>query len=83
MQLSVLEQRDLYDVWMLLQNSVGIDEALLAEKLREESLAAVKFPGQQEYEVGLKSLLAFLPPYDQVKNEVSLALEKARAGGGK
>lgn len=66
------QARDLYDVWVLLQSNVSIDEKLLAEKLKEEktSLSKLKLPSKEEYEIDLKNLLNYLPDYEQVKKQV-------------
>ncbi|MBN1157310.1 nucleotidyl transferase AbiEii/AbiGii toxin family protein [Candidatus Woesearchaeota archaeon] len=64
------EARDLYDIWVLLNKGVGLDRKLLDEKLKEEgcSLKEIKLPSKEEYELSLKNLLTYLPPYEQVKN---------------
>lgn len=66
------EPRDFYDVWMLLNNNIIIDKNLLREKLKEEktSLSKLKTPSKEAYEIQLRNLLQYLPPYEQVKNEV-------------
>jgi len=74
------EPRDLYDVWMLLSRGVKIDVKLLFEKLNEEktSLSKLKFPSKEEYEITLKNLINYTPPYEQVKTEVSKAINKIK-----
>jgi len=66
------EPRDLYDVWALMSKGVKADKRLILEKLREEhsKINNLKFPTRQEYEIGLKNLVEFLPRYEQVKAEV-------------
>jgi predicted nucleotidyltransferase component of viral defense system len=69
------QARDLYDAWMLIQNKTQIDKSLLIKKLKEEKLALhdikkINFVSKEEYEIDLKDLVAFLPPYEQVKNEI-------------
>ncbi|MBI2139114.1 nucleotidyl transferase AbiEii/AbiGii toxin family protein [Candidatus Woesearchaeota archaeon] len=73
------DSRDLYDVWMLLSKGVIIDRKLLDAKLKEErsSLKHIKIPIKQVYERDLKELLLYLPPYDQVKEEVFYGILKA------
>src|SRR3989338_3936865 len=65
------ESRDLYDVWMFLNNGVKIDKKLLSEKLKEEkvSLSSLKFPEKEEYKRDLENLIHYLPPYEQVRKE--------------
>lgn len=72
------QARDLYDVWMLLQSGILVDEELLAEKLEEEncSLSSLSLPSREEYENDLKNLLDYLPDYGQVKKQVNESLEK-------
>ncbi|MFH1256805.1 MAG: nucleotidyl transferase AbiEii/AbiGii toxin family protein [Candidatus Diapherotrites archaeon] len=74
------QARDLYDVWMLLQNKTPIDTKLLEAKLKEEnsSISKLKMPEKQAYERDLKPLLNFLPPYKQVKEEAEKELKKIR-----
>jgi predicted nucleotidyltransferase component of viral defense system len=74
------QARDLYDVWMLLQSNIPINEKLLAEKLKEEktSLSKLKIPSKEEYETGLKNLLNYLPDYSQVRKQVLERLEKTK-----
>lgn len=71
------EPRDLYDVWMLLNKNVKIDKKLISGKLKEEKskLSALKIPSKEEYERGLKNLISFVPPYEQVKDEVLEAVK--------
>jgi len=69
------QARDLYDVWMLLQNKILIDKNLLKEKLKEEKLSfsqlkKLNLVSKEEYETELKNLLNYLPPYEQVKRDV-------------
>src|SRR3989338_3298199 len=66
------EPRDLYDVWVLLNKGVALDKKLLQIKLKEEKsrLNDVKIPSKEEYERGLKALLHYLPPYNQVRDYV-------------
>lgn len=72
------QPRDLYDIWMLIQNKIEIDRKLLTEKLKEEKsdIKKLRFPSKEEYETDLKNLLHYLPPYGQVKREVELFLDK-------
>ena len=66
------QPRDIYDIWMLINKEIKIDEKLLAQKLKEEksNLKNIKIPSKEEYEVELKNLVKTLPPYEQVKKEV-------------
>ncbi len=68
--------RDLYDVWILLQKKVKVDQKLLFEKLKEEHITVNKmiFPKEKIYIRDLKQLLDSVPPYSQVKEEVLAAL---------
>lgn len=70
------EPRDLYDIWMLLNNKVEVDKKLLFEKLKEEKseISQLKFPSKEEYEIELKNLIIYLPSYEQVKKEVLEAI---------
>ncbi|MDD5163019.1 MAG: nucleotidyl transferase AbiEii/AbiGii toxin family protein [Candidatus ainarchaeum sp.] len=72
------EARDLYDVWMLLQNKIAINKKLLKQKLSEEksNYPKTKFPTKEEYETSLKNLLEHLPAYEQIKKEVKQKLDK-------
>ncbi len=74
------QARDLYDIWMLIQNKVEVNEKLIEKKLKEEnvSLQNIIFPSKKEYENDLKNLLTFLPPYDQVTKEVQKEIEKIK-----
>jgi predicted nucleotidyltransferase component of viral defense system len=71
------QPRDLYDVWMLMQTGVMVDEATLKEKLAEggNSLHEIKFPSKSEYEVDLGNLLSHVPSYLNVKKEVESILK--------
>ncbi len=66
------EARDFYDVWVLLNTKVTLDKSLLAIKLKEEKCRLTDFLpiSQKEYEVSLKNLLKFVPPYEQVMREI-------------
>lgn len=77
------ESRDLYDIWMLLNNKVEIDKKLLFEKLKEEksNLSDLRFPTKEEYERDLKNLVYYAPPYEQVKREVLEAINKVKGRG--
>lgn len=68
--------RDAYDVWILLQKHVKIDQKLLSEKLHEKHITKTKiqFPDEKTYMRDLKQLLNSVPPYKQVKEEVYTAL---------
>lgn len=72
------EARDLYDVWMLLSKGVKVEAKLLKEKLKEEKsdLKKLKFPSEEECKVSLRSLVSYLPPYEQVKKEVEEAINQ-------
>lgn len=72
------EPKDLYDVWMLLNEKVGIDKELILSKLKEEKVSITKFklPSEEDYRLSLKNLVNILPPYEQVKKEVSILLNK-------
>ncbi len=72
------EPRDLYDVWMLLNEKVDINKELVLSKLKEEKvdIARFKLPSEEDYNLSLKSLVNILPSYEQVKNEVSELLDK-------
>lgn len=74
------QARDLYDIWMLLQNNVEIEEKLLKQKLKEEktSLKKIRYPAKQAYETDLKNLLNYLPPYEQVKEQTEKAINKLK-----
>lgn len=63
--------RDLYDVWML-SKKIKIDRKLVLLKLKEEKsrISDLKLPSKKEYERDLKNLISYVPPYNQVKNEV-------------
>jgi predicted nucleotidyltransferase component of viral defense system len=74
------QARDIYDVWMLLQNNLPIDKNLLKEKFKEEKLfpsqiKEIKFISKEAYETELKHLLHYLPPYEQVKEEIMKNLD--------
>ena len=73
------EPRDLYDVWMLLNQGIKIDKKILFVKLKEEKsrLSNLKFPSKEEYERDLKNLVSIIPPYEQLKKEVSEEFNKA------
>jgi len=76
------EARDLYDIWMLLQNKISFDKAFIKEKLKEEKsdISKLSFPSKEEYTASLKPLLTtYLPPYEQVKKEVEEALIPLRS----
>ena len=66
------QSRDLYDVWVLLNNSVILDKKLLSAKLKEEKskLENIKIPSKEAYMRDLKELLYYLPPYGQVRDYV-------------
>ena len=66
------EPKDLYDIWALINKGTELDTKLLNIKLKEENsdIKKLKYPTKQEYEMGLKNLLYFLPPYEQVIKEV-------------
>ena len=72
------EPRDLYDVWMLLNEKVDINKELVLSKLKEEKvdIARFKLPSEEDYNLSLKSLVNILPSYEQVKKEVSELLDK-------
>ena len=67
------EPRDLYDLWILFNKGVEVDKKLIEIKLKEEksNLSRIRYPSKQEYEVSLKNLINFLPPYGQVLKEIS------------
>lgn len=67
------EPKDLYDVWMLLNEKIEGDKELLLSKLKEEKVdfAKLKLPSEEEYTIALKNLVNILPPYEQVKKEVN------------
>lgn len=66
------EPRDLYDLWILINKKVEVDKKLIFDKMKEENskFSQLKFPSKESYEIGLKNLLQYLPPYEQVKKEV-------------
>lgn len=72
------EPRDMYDVWMLLSKGARMDKRLVFEKMREERMTKknVKFPSKEEYEQNLRNLVNFVPPYEQLKKEVSEAIKE-------
>lgn len=74
------EPRDLYDIWMLLNEGTPIDKNLLAAKLKEErcKLSDLRIPSKKQYERDLKDLLSYLPPFEQVNNYVLDKLKKIK-----
>ncbi len=74
------DAKDLYDVWMLLNKGIEIDKKLLSWKLKQEktTLFKLKFPSKEEYEVGLKNFVSFLPSYEQVRRDVEAMIEKIK-----
>lgn len=72
------EPKDMYDVWMLLNKKVKINRKLLFQKLREEKtkLSNLKFPSKKEYDLKLKNLINYVPPYEQVKKEILAMLKR-------
>ena len=72
------EPKDLYDVWMLLNEKVEINKELVLSKLKEEKvdITKLKLPSEDEYKISLKNLVNILPPYEQVKKEVDRLLNK-------
>lgn len=72
------EPKDLYDIWMILNEKIEIDKELVFSKLKEEkvSITKLKFPSKEEYEIALKNLVTILPSYEQVKKEVSELINK-------
>lgn len=72
------EPRDLYDIWMLISKKVPLDKHFLLKKLREEKreLTHLRFPPKEEYEQDLRVLISYVPPYVQVKKDVTAAIQK-------
>lgn len=72
-----MESRDAYDVWLLLNKGIKIDSALLRLKLREEKVLSpkLKFPSMEEYRRDLQYLLRIVPPYEQIKKEITAAMK--------
>ena len=71
------EPKDLYDVWMLLNEKIELDKELVLSKLKEEKIdfAKLKIPSKEEYTTALKNLVNILPPYEQVRKEVNELLD--------
>jgi|SRR3989344_5032585 len=72
--------RDLYDIWMLINKGTIIDNKLLVYKLKQEKskLSNLKFPSEENYYQDLKRLVSYVPPYNQVIEEVTNMLEKLK-----
>ncbi len=66
------QARDLYDLWVLINNNVEIDKELIKKKLKEEkvNIADISLLSKGAYETDLKNLLSYVPDYEQVKKEV-------------
>lgn len=66
------EPRDMYDIWILINKSAEIDKKLILDKMKEEKakFSKIKFSSKEIYEVGLRNLLQYLPPYEQVRKEI-------------
>ncbi len=71
------QARDLYDVWMLLHKGIAIEKKLLLDKLKEEksSLQDIVLVSREEYERDLRNLVITVPPYEQVKKDVTAFLK--------
>lgn len=74
------EPRDLYDLWILINNHVEVDKKLIYQKLKEEKddISNLKFPSREEYERDLKNLVLILPDYEQVKKEVEEVIRETK-----
>ena len=75
------ESRDLYDLWILLNQNIEIDKKLLFKKLKEENskIKDLNFPLEEEYVRDLKELVGNLPDYKQVIKEVKEKLKEIKA----
>lgn len=74
------QPRDLYDIWMLLNNGAEIDKKLIFEKLKEEksNIAKLEYPSKEEYQRDLRNLVDLLPPYEQVKKDADKLITKLK-----
>jgi len=72
------EPKDLYDVWMLLNEKVELNKELIFSKLREEKIkiTKLKLPSKEEYTTSLQNLVTVLPPYEQLKEEIGELFSK-------
>ena len=66
------ESRDLFDLWCLIQDGVGIKRKIIERKNVEFNLSKLRLPSKNDYERGLKNLLpATIPDYEQVVDDVT------------
>ena len=74
------EPRDLYDIWIMLGKKAEVDKKLIFEKMKEENskFSQLRFPSENEYEISLKNLLEYLPPYEQVVSEVKKFIDSLK-----
>ena len=73
--------RDLYDVWLLLEKGVDVDEELLHKKMEKHGLFSKALnkpilPSQREYERDIGKLTSRIIPYAQVKKDIQKGLKQ-------
>jgi len=71
--------RDIFDIWVMLNRQVIVNESLIQEKLHEmkvdiDGLQNINFCTQEEYERDIRYLLPAMAPYFQVIDDIKRKL---------